>query len=278
MRRIEWVWKKARQQGGALKTPSIEADSRGRTGFLGVADDEYLLGLDSHLAEFIRPGLWRRHNDGYMRSRMLLLIFTAPLALGQTQPDHMERHFDPKVSARSFDDPARDAWQMPDRVIAALALKPGQVVADIGSGTGYFTVRLAKAAGEPKVYGADIEPEMVGYLRERAAKEGLKKVIAVQAAADSPNLPEPVDMALIVDTYHHIGDRENYFRNLKKSLKPGARVAIIDFRPDSPEGPPKEFRFTPEKSNAEMTKAGYKLTARYNFLPRQNFLVFQVAQ
>ena len=205
-------------------------------------------------------------------------MFTAPLVFGQTVPQgHMDHHFDPKTSAKSFDDPSRDAWQMPDRVIAALALKPGEALADIGSGTGYFTVRLAKSAAAPKVYGADIEPEMVTYLRDRAAKEGLKNVIPVQAAADSPNLPEPVDVALIVDTYHHIGDRENYFRKLAKLLKPGGRVAIIDFKPDSPEGPPKEFRFSPEKFKAEMSKAGYRLAAQYDFLPRQNFLVFEIA-
>jgi cyclopropane fatty-acyl-phospholipid synthase-like methyltransferase len=205
-------------------------------------------------------------------------MFTAPLVFGQTAPqDHMDHHFDPKSSAKSFDDPSRDTWQMPDRVIATLALKPGYAVADIGSGTGYFTVRLAKSAAAPKVYGTDIEPEMVTYLRDRAAKEGLKNVIPVQAAADSPNLPEPVDVVLIVDTYHHIGDRENYFRNLAKSLKPGGRVAIIDFKPDSPEGPPKEFRFSPEKFKAEMSKAGYRLAAQYDFLPRQNFLVFAIA-
>lgn len=187
----------------------------------------------------------------------------------------MEHHFDPKQSAKMFDDPARDAWQMPDRVIATLALKPGDVVADIGSGTGYFSVRLAKSAAAPKVYGADIEPEMVRYLRDRAAKEGLRNVIAIQASAVSPNLPEPVDLVLIVDTYHHIGDREAYFRNLAKSLKPGGRVAIVDFKPDSPEGPPPEFRFPPEKFKAEMSQAGYRLAAQYDFLPRQNFLIFR---
>ena len=193
------------------------------------------------------------------------------------KPDHMEHHFDPKLSAKSFDDPARDAWQMPDRVIAALGLMPGQVVADIGSGTGYFSIRLAKSAAAPKVYGADIEPEMVKYLRDRAAKEGLRNVVAVEAAADTPNLPERVDLVLIVDTYHHLGDRETYFRNLARSLKPGGRVAIVDFKPDSPEGPPKEFRFSPEKIRSEMSKAGYKMVAQHNFLPRQNFLVFEVA-
>jgi len=212
------------------------------------------------------------------------IFFAAALVFGQPQEhahshaDHMEHRFDnPEQWAKMFDDPARDAWQMPDRVIAALDLKPGQIAADVGAGTGYFSVRLAKSAAAPKVYAADIEPSMVEYLRQRASKEGLKNMIAVQASAGSPNLPEPVDVILIVDTYHHIGDRETYFRKLAKSLMPGGRIAIIDFKPDSPEGPPKEFRFSPEKFKAEMAKAGYKPSTSYDFLPRQQFLIF-VAQ
>ena len=150
-------------------------------------------------------------------------------------------------------------------------------MADIGAGTGYFSVRLARSEAAPKVYAVDIEPSMVTYLRERAAKEGLKNVIAVQATADLPNLPEPVDLVLIVDTYHHIGGRETYFRNLAKSIKAGGRVAIIDFKPDSPEGPPKEFRFPPEKFKSEMSGAGYRLVAQHDFLPRQQFLIFELA-
>jgi ubiquinone/menaquinone biosynthesis C-methylase UbiE len=188
----------------------------------------------------------------------------------------MEKHFDAEESARRFDDPARDTWQLPDQVIARLNLKRGQSVADIGAGTGYFTVRLAQSKASPKVYAADIEPSMVKYLRERAAKEGLDNVIAVQASPGEPNLPEPVDLILIVNTYHHIGDRETYFRKLAKSIKPGGQVAIIDFKPDSPEGPPKEFRFPPEQFRSEMDKAGYKLTAQHSFLPRQEFLIFEV--
>jgi len=210
-------------------------------------------------------------------------VLAAPATFGQSAgqdkktPDHMEHHFDPELSAKSFDDPARDAWQLPDRVIETLHLKPGQVVADIGSGTGYFTVRLAKSPAAPKVYGADIEPGMVTYLRDRAVKEGAGNVVAVQAAADTPNLPEAVDLVLIVDTYHHIGNRETYFRKLRSSLKPGGRVALIDFKLDSPDGPPQEFRITPEKFRTEMSKAGYKLAVQYDFLPRQNFLIFEVA-
>lgn len=221
-----------------------------------------------------------------MRSKQYMpavFLLAVAVALSQSKEqekahaDHMEHHFDAKESAKSFDDPARDAWQLPDRVIAALNLKRGQIVADIGAGTGYFSVRLAKSEAAPKVYAADIEPSMVSYLRERAAKEGLRNVTAVQAAADKPNLPEPVDVILIVDTYHHIGDRQAYFRGLAKSIRPGGRVAIIDFKPDSPEGPPKEFRFPPETFKSEMGRAGYKLAAQHDFLPRQQFLIFEVA-
>lgn len=213
-----------------------------------------------------------------------LIALAAPMAFAQSKDqekkhaDHMEHRFDnPEQLAKGFDDPARDAWQLPDRVLAALDLKAGQSVADIGSGTGYFTVRLAKLATVSKVYAADIEPSMGTYIQKRAAAAGLTKIVAVQAAADSPNLPEPVDLVLIVNTYHHIGNRETYFRRLAKSLKPGGRVAIIDFKLDSPEGPPKEFRFPPEKFKAEMAKAGYKLAKQHDFLPRQQFLIFEVA-
>jgi ubiquinone/menaquinone biosynthesis C-methylase UbiE len=218
-----------------------------------------------------------------MRQSPLLIVFFAAAYSMHAQPDnakkthadHMEHHFDAKESAKRFDDPARDAWQMPDRVLASLKLKRGDIVADIGAGTGYFSVRLAKSAAAPKVYAVDIEPSMVAYLRERAAKESLNNITAVQATPDSPKLPEPVDLVLIVDTYHHIGDRETYFRRLAKSLKPGGRVAIIDFKPDSPEGPPKEFRFPPERFKAEMEKAGYRLSDHFDFLPRQQFLIFE---
>ena len=215
-----------------------------------------------------------------------LLVSAVPLAAQQpkSQPaqpmshaDHMEHHFDPNASAKQFDDPARDAWQLPDKVIAALQLKPGQSVADIGAGTGYFSVRLARSASAPKVYAVDIEPDMVSYLRDRAAKEGLRNIVPVQASAASANLPEPVDTILIVDTYHHIGNRDVYFRTLAKSLKPGGHLAIIDFKPDSPEGPPMEFRFSPEKFKAELAKAGYVLDQQLDFLPRQQFLIFRVA-
>ena len=191
------------------------------------------------------------------------------------KPDHMDHKFDdPARYAKSFDDPARDTWQMPSRVIEALALKPGMKVADIGAGTGYFSMRLAKTPGV-SVYAVDIEPKMVDYLTKRAAGEHAKNVTAVLAGAASPNLPEAVDVILVVDTYHHLPDRPSYFRNLRKSLKPGGRIAIVDFRKDAPEGPPVHFRFTPQQIADEMKQAGYQLHASHDFLPRQHFLIFR---
>jgi predicted methyltransferase len=202
-------------------------------------------------------------------------------AAGQHQPppggDHMRHRFDdPAAYAKSFDDPARDAWQMPGRVIEALALRPGQIVADIGAGTGYFSTRLARAATRPMVFAVDIEPAMVGYLTKRAATEGLSNLRAVQASAESPNLPEPVDVVVVVDTFHHLGNRAAYFAGVRKNLRPGGRVAIIDFRKDAPgDGPPADFRFTPEQISADMAGAGFVLDASHDFLPRQHFLVYR---
>ncbi len=191
------------------------------------------------------------------------------------QADHFGRHFtNANEWAKSFDDPARDEWQMPARVIDALQLKSGELVADIGAGTGYFTVRLAQSPAAPKVYAVDIEPSMVEYVKQRAVRDGLKSVVAVQAGADRTNLPEPVDLVLIVDTYHHIPNRVAYFTALKARMKPGARLAIVDFRKGAPSGPPEEFRFTPDQISAELGNADFALQTSHDFLPRQIFLIY----
>jgi ubiquinone/menaquinone biosynthesis C-methylase UbiE len=193
-----------------------------------------------------------------------------------TTPDHMEHRFaDPEQYAKSFDDPARDSWQMPARVIDALKMPPDATVADIGAGTGYFTVRLAKAVPRGMVYAVDLEPAMLEHIRKRAAGEHLQNVVTVQATGVSPNVPKPVDVMIVVDTYHHLPNRPAYFRELTKSLTAGGRVAIIDFRKESPQGPPPQFRFEADQIVGEMKQAGYRLDAKYDFLPRQHFLVFR---
>ena len=192
------------------------------------------------------------------------------------QPDHFAHRFDnPSEYVDRFDDPKRDEWQMPERVIDALGLKRGESVADIGAGTGYFTIRLAKSAAKAVVYAVDIEQAMVEHTLGRAKQERLGNVIGVKAEADRTNLPAPVDVALIIDTFHHLPNRVAYFRNLERQLKPGARVVIIDWRKDSPEGPPVEFRYSPEQISAELAQAGFALAESHDFLPRQHFLIFR---
>jgi len=208
----------------------------------------------------------------------LLLLACALLALpafAQHGEQSMHRSFDDAAKwSKVFDDPARDAWQKPAEVIRALQLRPQDAVADIGSGTGYFAVRLARALPQGSVYGADVEPDMVRYLNERAGRERLANLRSVLAAGDRPNLPAPVDLVLVVDTYHHIARRSLYFTKLKESLRPGGRVAIIDFTLESPVGPPAQHRIPPAQVISEMERAGYRLDERHEFLPNQYFLVF----
>jgi SAM-dependent methyltransferase len=130
--------------------------------------------------------------------------------------------------AKEFDNPERDAWQKPEEVLDALHLQPTSLVADIGAGTGYFSVRIAKRVPEGKIFAADVEPDMVRCLGARAEREHLANLTPVQARTDATDLPEPVDLILVVDTYHHIDDRTRYFAALQSSLRPGGRLVIID--------------------------------------------------
>jgi cyclopropane fatty-acyl-phospholipid synthase-like methyltransferase len=185
------------------------------------------------------------------------------------------RFEDAKRWAKQFDNPERDAWQKPDEILDALHLAPASIVADIGAGTGYFSVRIAKRIPDGKIFAADVEPNMVRYLGERAKREHLSNLIPVQAAADAANLPEPVDIVLIVDTYHHIGNRTEYFAKLKSSVRSGGRLAIVDFKSDSPSGPPLQYRISPERVRDELDAAGYSLVESLQFLPRQYYLILQ---
>lgn len=206
---------------------------------------------------------------------ILAALVSAGPALAQDH--HHHRFNDAQKWAQAFDDPARDAWQKPAEVIAALKLTPDATIADIGAGTGYFAVRLARAAPQGRVYAVDTEPDMVRYLGERAKRENLANINPVQAGDHEPKLPAPVDMAILVDVYHHVPQREKYFAALRSALKPGGQLVVIDFTLDSPVGPPRKARIPPERVKAELAKAGYALAAEHGFLPNQYFLIFRPA-
>jgi predicted methyltransferase len=210
-----------------------------------------------------------------LKTSMLALAFAlATPAAAQSPATHQHSFSGAEHWAHVFDDPKRDAWQKPHEVIQALALEPDAVIADIGSGTGYFAVRFANMVPKGRVYGVDIEPDMVKYLAERAKREKRDNVVALAGAPDDPRLPEKVDLILMVDVFHHIDERASYFRKLRTSLKPGGRVAIIDFRLDSAQGPPKAARIAPGRVVAELKDAGYSLAREHGFLPNQYFLIF----
>jgi SAM-dependent methyltransferase len=218
------------------------------------------------------------------------LVLTAAPALAQMSDQdmadhlshqHMADHYDhpfhdAEAWAKTFDDPARDRWQQPDKVIAALKLAAASTVADIGSGTGYFSVRLGRALPQGRVIGVDIEPDMVRYLNERAGRENLANVTSVLGTPDDPKLAAgSVDLALVVDTYHHIGKREAYFGKVLEAVKPGGRLVIIDFRADTPLGPPRHFRVPVDQVKGELAHAGFRFVEADDILADQYILVFQ---
>ena len=203
-----------------------------------------------------------------------LAAVVLPAAAQQHMHNAPHSFDDPAKWAREFDNPERDAWQKPEEVIKALALRPDARIADIGAGTGYFTVRLAKAVPEGTVFAVDLEETMLTHIAMRARHMNLPNVRTVKGSTTSPNLTEPVDLVLMVNTYHHIDARPDYMKKVAAMLSPGGRIAVLDFRVEASHGAPRHMRLAPEKIKQEMEAAGLVEVAAHDFLPSQIFLVF----
>lgn len=153
-------------------------------------------------------------------------------------------------------------------------------IADLGSGSGYFTRHFAEAVTvSGRVYAVDIEPEMLAYGKESLTRLQVPyNVEFILAGADDPKLPpQSVDLIFVCNTVHHLTNRATYFHNVQSALKPGGRVAIIDFYSDERSGPvnfPKRHLVPQETMITEMTEAGYRLERDHTFLPRQYFMEF----
>jgi len=173
--------------------------------------------------------------------------------------------------AERFEAEDRDEWQHPDEVIARVVDRPDRIVADIGSATGYFAVRFARAVPEGMVIGADVEPDMVRYLNDRARAEGIPNLVSVLAAPDDPHLPRPADVVFICNTIHHIDDRVEYFRRLQEQTADDARLVVVDYKPESSMGPP--HKLAAEKVVDELGQAGWTLRSSPDVLPEQWFLI-----
>ncbi|MCF6147102.1 MAG: class I SAM-dependent methyltransferase [Candidatus Kuenenia sp.] len=173
--------------------------------------------------------------------------------------------------------PDRDAWQKPELILDALEIEKGQIIADIGAGSGYLTTKLLKRTGPAGiVYAVDIQQEMLDHIKNRLSTSDAEIVRLVLGNMDDPLLPEnTIDTAILLSTYHEIAHPVDFMKKVKSSLKPGGRIAIIEFGKESPIGPPLNVRLPEELVINELKQAGFVLQRKYTFLlPYQYFLMF----
>lgn len=181
----------------------------------------------------------------------------------------------------SLEEPGRAEWQKPDEVIRALKLSPGETLCDVGSGPGYFALRAARRLETSGwVYAEDVEASMIDALRDRVSQARLSNVTPILGLPDDPLLPRAAcDVILVVNTYHLFPNGPAFLRRLAKSLKPGGRLANIDFhKRETPQGPVLARRVAKEAFLADAQRASFRLVGEEKFLPYQYFLVLKPAR
>ncbi len=217
-------------------------------------------------------------NKGPLMAKLILriaLVLAAAATLdAQSRPN--SQLFRPEQLG-TLEGPDRDAWQRPDQVLDKLLIAERSVVADLGAGGGWFTIRLAGRVGPNGiVYAEDVQPQMIEAITRRTARAQLKNVRTVLGTSSNPRLPGPIDAALIVDAYHEMEQpRVVMLRNIAKALKAGGRIGILEFKKDGwGPGPPMDERMDPEPIIRDAEAAGLKLLSRETFLRYQYMLVF----
>ena len=191
---------------------------------------------------------------------------------------HFDRHRNPADFERylaKLEGPDREAWQKPDRLIAALGLRPGDVACEVGAGPGYLALRMARAVGaRGVVHAIDVEPRMIEALRRRAREAGMKNIRAILAMPGRGALPpRRCHLILIVNTFHHFPDGAAYLRGLASRLVPGGRIVVVDFhRRELPVGPPLEHKVSRADFLAVAREAGLERIRERRFLPYQYFV------
>lgn len=208
-----------------------------------------------------------------------LLALAASLALSAQAPPAKSQHgrLFPPQDLGLLEAPDRDEWQRPHQILDALGIADASVVADVGAGSGWFTVRLARRVGpNGVVYAQDVQPEMLAAITRRVQREGMANVRPVLGRGSDPRLPAgSLDAVLIVDVVHEIDDRVTLFRNLATAVKPVGRIGVVDFRGGGAgPGPEPRDRVAPETIEEEAARAGLVLRRRETFLPFQYFLIF----
>jgi len=209
----------------------------------------------------------------------VLAAVLAPPPLAAQAPQvprsHAGRLFPPQ-DLGLLEAPDRDEWQRPHQILDALGVAEASVVADVGAGSGWFTVRLARRVGpNGRVYAQDVQPEMLAAINRRVQREGLGNVRTQLGRGSDPHLPaDTFDAILIVDVVHEIEDRVTLFANLGRALKPGGLIGVVDFKPGGAgPGPDAGERIAAEAVEDEARRAGLVVKRRETFLPFQYFLI-----
>ena len=203
-----------------------------------------------------------------------LLATALAIPLVAAQQDRGRRLFPPEELG-VLEGPDRDAWQKPDLIMDALGIGEGSVVADLGAGGGWFTVRLARRVGpNGTVFAEDVQRQMLEAIKRRVGREGLRNVEYVQGNADDPRLPPGrLDAVLIVDAYHELANPIKLLRNVSASLKTTGRIGIVDFTLEGGgPGPPLNQRKSEDDVEKEAQQAGLRVVNRVD---RQSFFQFQ---
>lgn len=177
-----------------------------------------------------------------------------------------------------LDRPEREAEEAPSTALAALAIPPGSVVADVGAGSGYYTVRLAKVVGPAgRVVATDLQPGMLDLIRAKVERQGLANVTLVQGRPDDPNLPPATfDMILMVDVYHELASPQIFVRKLREALKPTGRLVLIEFRLEDPRVPIREVhKMSVSQVRQELGADGFQIEKVIDVLPWQHVIVLK---
>jgi arsenite methyltransferase len=214
------------------------------------------------------------------RKTLLFILLILPLlfvsAQQQQQPRGQSRGGrTPEEYIKLLESERRIEGLQIDKVVDALKVKPDDRVCDLGAGSGLFTRPLArKAGGKGVVYAVDIDPELLKHVERVAQEQKLTNIKPILASETDPKLPEPVDLITIFDTLHHIGNQAEYLKGLKKYLRPGGRIAVIDFSRDWPAGHEKMV-YTVNDLDGWMTAAGFKRVEQHEFLGNNFFVVYR---
>jgi ubiquinone/menaquinone biosynthesis C-methylase UbiE len=205
------------------------------------------------------------------------LLVSSLYAQSQQQGGGHERRLFPPSDLGLLDAPDRDLWQRPDQIMDAMGIADASVVADIGAGSGWFTIRLARRVGpQGLVYAEDVQQEMINAISRRVGREGLANVRPVLGLKNDPRLPlNAVDAILVVDAYHEVEDRVAMLSSLARALKPQGRLGVVDFKLDGTgPGPAPEERVSPDVVVKDAKEAGLRLVRNEPFLQFQYFLIF----